>query len=64
MAMLGAPVSRITKPMISASEENASNEVRNFSDEIGQLYAALVSKEWRPPTGTLTWCRTDRSPGA
>jgi hypothetical protein len=42
MAMLGAPVSRITKPMIPAPAENTSNLVRNFSDEIGQDYATLI----------------------
>jgi hypothetical protein len=51
MAMLGAPVSRITKSMISAREENASNKVRNFSDQNGQLYATLGIRrsEHRPP---------------
>jgi hypothetical protein len=32
MAMLGAPVFRITTPMLPGSRENASKEVRNFSD--------------------------------
>jgi hypothetical protein len=37
MAMLGAPVSRITRAMISAPAENTSNQVKNFSDEFGQV---------------------------
>jgi hypothetical protein len=36
MAMLGAPVIRITEAMVSAAEENTSIQVRNFSDKIGR----------------------------
>jgi hypothetical protein len=36
MAMLGAPFSRIMKPMVPAPAENTSNQVRNFSDKNGQ----------------------------
>ena len=32
MAMLGAPVSRITQLMVPGPEINTSNQVRNFSD--------------------------------
>jgi hypothetical protein len=42
MAMLGAPVSRITQPMVPDPAENASNQVRNFPDKIGREYPRLL----------------------
>jgi hypothetical protein len=45
MAMLGAPVSRITKPMVPGPAENTSNQVRNFSDKNGQVYAMLPLRQ-------------------
>jgi len=34
--MLGAPVFRITQPIVPAAAENTSILVRNFSDKIGR----------------------------
>jgi hypothetical protein len=42
MAMLGAPVSRITELMVPGPAENTSNQVRNFSDKIGRDCARLL----------------------
>jgi hypothetical protein len=36
MAMLGAPVIRITTAMVAVAEQNASVQVRNFSDKLSR----------------------------
>jgi hypothetical protein len=43
MAMLGAPVSRITQPMVPAGAENTSIQVRNFSDKIGREWGERLA---------------------
>src|SRR5437764_14567141 len=44
-AMLGAPVFRITRSIVTAAPENASILVRNYSDFSGREWASLPSTE-------------------
>jgi AcrR family transcriptional regulator len=55
MAMLGAPVFRITKSMVPASAENTSTQVRNFSDKNGREYAEASPRAVKSVGSLVIW---------